>query len=175
MFLIAVDMTDGEGPDTIPHGIAVRAWYGVSLVRVILNLVLSSALTVPVRETLDRGHAPLVILTVTNPSHQEPQFNPRPRSSKTESGVLEMRGFRDHTGPWALADRVAYTLTHPLCGIYCYGYSLVLRVAQVIFLRECAAHTRVRVPPDLLISRAQISTIRSMMRRLTCQCLTILT
>jgi hypothetical protein len=32
MFLIVIDMTDGDDPKSIPTGITVRAWFGVRLV-----------------------------------------------------------------------------------------------------------------------------------------------
>jgi len=32
MYLVVIDMNDGEGADTIPEGISIRAWWGVKLV-----------------------------------------------------------------------------------------------------------------------------------------------
>ena len=32
MYLVVIDMNDGEGADTIPQGLSIRAWWGVKLV-----------------------------------------------------------------------------------------------------------------------------------------------
>ena len=32
MYLVVIDMNDGEGADIIPQGLSIRAWWGVKLV-----------------------------------------------------------------------------------------------------------------------------------------------